>query len=81
MTNINQIGASLGATATMAAISLRNRLKTLHRDESGGQGGQIAIISAGLAGIAIAVVAVLVARASGGAGSIPEAPAVTTSFP
>jgi len=78
---INNIGASIGAKATIAGMTIRDRVEAFHADESGGQGGQIAIIAGGLAGIAIAVVAVLVTRASGGTAAIPAAPAPVTTFP
>lgn len=78
---MNTLGTKLGTRSQIAWWQSRDRLAAFHEDERGGLGGQQAIISAGLIGIGIAVVAVLVAKASGGATSIPDAPAVQTSFP
>lgn len=75
------LSTKLGVNSQIAMWRTRTRLESFHQDESGGLGGQQAIISAGLIGIGIAVVAVLVTKASGGAASIPDAPAVQTSFP
>jgi len=78
---MDTLSRKLGARAQVALWDARARIDAFHEDERGGLGGQQAIISAGLIGIGIAVVAVLVAKAGSGAESIPDAPAVTTSFP
>jgi len=78
---MNTLTMKLGARSQIALWDARAKLDEFHKDERGGLGGQQAIISAGLIGIGIAVVAVLVTKAGDGASSIPDAPAVKTSFP